>query len=74
MFVLIILLVVAFIFWSQNEQTIVLNYLIARTELSVAAAVTIFTGLGFILGLVFSLLWKLVRMMKPKDQPAKELV
>lgn len=73
-FVLIILLVVAFIFWSQNEQTIVLNYLIARTELSVAAAVTIFTGLGFFLGLVFSLLWKFVRMIKPKNQPTKELM
>jgi len=73
-FVLFILLVIAFIFWSQNGQTITLNYLIARTELSVAAAVSIFTTLGFVLGLLFSLLWKLVRMIKPKNQPYKETV
>jgi putative membrane protein len=55
--VFIILLAIAFIFGMQNEQTITLNYLIARTELSVAAAVSLFTSLGFFLGLLFSLFW-----------------
>ena len=73
-FVLVILLVIAFAFGSQNEQMITLNYLIARTELSVATAVSLFTGLGFILGLLFSLLWKFVRIIKPKNQSPKELV
>lgn len=72
-FLLLILLVIAFIFWSQNDQAITLNYLIARTELSVAAAVTIFTTLGFVLGLLFSLLLKLIRMIRPKNQPSQEL-
>ena len=69
---LFILLAIAFVFGSQNEQTISLNYLIARAELSVAAAVSLFTTLGFILGLLFSLLWKFVRLIKPKNQPSKE--
>jgi putative membrane protein len=73
-FVFIILLAIAFIFGSQNEQTITLNYLIARTELSVAAAVSLFTTVGFLLGLIFSLLLKFLRMIKPKNQPSKELV
>jgi putative membrane protein len=68
------LLAIAFVFGSQNEQTITLNYLIARTELSVAAAVSLFTTVGFLLGLIFSLLWKFIRMIKPKNQPSKELV
>ena len=34
--IVIILLAFAFIFGSQNPQTITLNYLIARSELSVA--------------------------------------
>jgi putative membrane protein len=72
--VLLILLSIAFIFGSQNEQMLTLNYLIARTELSVAAAVSLFTTLGFLLGLIFSLLWKFVRMIKPKNQPLKESV
>ena len=71
---LFILLAIAFVFGSQNEQTITLNYLIARADLSVAAAVSLFTTLGFILGLLFSLLWKLIRAIKPKNQPSKELV
>ena len=73
-FVFIILLAIAFIFGSQNEQTITLNYLIARTELSVAAAVSLFTTVGFLLGLIFSLLLKFLRMIKPKNQPSKEVV
>jgi putative membrane protein len=73
-FVFIILLAIAFIFGSQNEQTLTLNYLIARTELSVAAAVSLFTTLGFLLGLIFSILLKFLRMIKPKNQPSKESV
>ncbi|MDO6446068.1 LapA family protein [Colwellia sp. 1_MG-2023] len=44
-----------------------LNYLIARTEISVATAVSLFTTIGFFLGIFFSLLWKFVRMVKPKS-------
>ncbi|WP_241242351.1 hypothetical protein [Thalassotalea sp. G2M2-11] len=46
---------------------ITLNYLIARTELSVAAAVSLFTVIGFILGLLFAVLWKLVKVLKFKS-------
>ena len=63
------LLLVAFIFGSQNDQMITLNYLIARTHLSVAEAVSLFTILGFFLGLLFALLWKLLRKIKPKTHP-----
>ena len=73
-FVLFILLAIAFVFGSQNEQTITLNYFIARAELSVAAAVSLFTTLGFVLGLLFSLLWKFIRVLKPKTPPSKESV
>ncbi|GAA5137105.1 lipopolysaccharide assembly protein LapA domain-containing protein [Thalassotalea piscium] len=66
LFIIIILLIVAFIFGSQNDQSLTLNYLIARTEMTVAAAVSLFTTLGFFLGLLFALLWKLVRRIKPK--------
>ena len=72
--VFIILLSIAFIFGMQNEQTITLNYLIAKSQLSVAAAVSLFTTLGFFLGLLFSLFWKFIRMIKPKNQPSKEVV
>lgn len=64
---MIALLVIAFIFGSQNNQIITLNYMIARTELPVAAAVSLFTIIGFFLGIFFSLLWKFIRMVKPKS-------
>ncbi|XQW86625.1 lipopolysaccharide assembly protein LapA domain-containing protein [Thalassotalea piscium] len=64
--VIILLLVVAFIFGSQNEQTLTLNYLIARTEITVAAAVSLFTVIGFLLGLLFAFMWSLIRRVKPK--------
>ncbi|MGB2739608.1 MAG: lipopolysaccharide assembly protein LapA domain-containing protein [Cognaticolwellia sp.] len=60
----LMLLAIAFIFGSQNDQTFTLNYLIAKTNISVAEAVGIFTSLGFILGLLFALIWKLLSMMK----------
>jgi len=59
------LLTIAFIFGSQNDQVLTLNYLIAKTNLSVAAAVSLFTTIGFMLGLLFALFWKLVKMIKP---------
>ena len=61
----LILLAIAFIFGSQNDQILTLNYLVAKTNLSVAAAVSLFTSLGFLLGLLFALFWKLLRMIKP---------
>lgn len=64
---MIALLVIAFIFGSQNNQVITLNYMIARADLSVAAAVSLFTTIGFFLGIFFALLWKFIRMVKPKS-------
>ena len=64
---MLMLLLVAFIFGSQNDQMISLNYLIARAEMSVAAAVSLFTTIGFVLGLLFALLWKLLKAFKPKS-------
>ena len=58
------LLIVAFIFGSQNEQILTLNYLIAQTQMTVAAAVSIFTALGFIIGILVTILWRLIRRSK----------
>ena len=66
----LLLLAVAFIFGSQNDQMLTLNYLIAKTNLSVAAAVSLFTTIGFVLGLLFALFWKLLRMIKPTKNVA----
>jgi putative membrane protein len=60
----LILLSIAFVFGSQNDQIISLNYLVARVELSMAAAVSLFTIIGFILGLLATLLWRLIRKGK----------
>ncbi len=70
----LILLAIAFVFGSQNDQVLTLNYLIAKTNLSVAAAVSLFTSIGFVLGLLFALWWKLLRMIKPakNSQPTVE--
>ena len=69
--IILLLLVVAFIFGSQNDQTLTLNYLIARTEITVAGAVSLFTLIGFVLGILFSFLWKIVKRIKSKrsNQP-----
>ena len=64
LFFILILLAIAFVFGSQNEQLITLNYLVARTEMSVAAAMSLFTGLGFSLGLLITILWRIVRKSK----------
>lgn len=63
-FLVLILLSIAFIFGSQNDQIISLNYLVAKVELSMAAAVSLFTTIGFVLGLLATLLWRLIRKGK----------
>jgi len=63
-FLALILLSIAFVFGSQNEQIISLNYLVAKVELSIAAAVSLFTVIGFILGLLTTLLWRMIRKSK----------
>lgn len=60
----LILLAIAFVFGSQNEEVISLNYLIARVELSIATAVSLFTAMGFVLGLLATILWRLIRKGK----------
>ncbi|WP_246028854.1 lipopolysaccharide assembly protein LapA domain-containing protein [Litorilituus sediminis] len=64
LFLIIVLIAIAFIFGSQNEQMLTLNYLIARSEMTVAAAVSLFTGIGFVLGLLITILWRLIRKGK----------
>ncbi|MEI6895218.1 MAG: lipopolysaccharide assembly protein LapA domain-containing protein [Colwellia sp.] len=64
LFFILILLAIAFIFGSQNDQLITLNYLVARTDITVAAAVSLFTGLGFMLGLLVTILWRIIRKSK----------
>ncbi len=60
----LIFLAIAFIFGSQNDQVLTLNYLIAKTQMPVAAAVSLFTAIGFVLGLLFALFWKFFAMIK----------
>lgn len=64
---MVVLLLIAFVFGSQNEQVIALNYLIAKADISVAMAVSIFTVLGFFLGILFMIL---LRLFKPRKQKA----
>ena len=64
LFFILVLLAIAFIFGSQNDQLLTLNYLVARTEITVAAAVSLFTGLGFMLGLLVTIVWRIVRKSK----------
>jgi len=63
-FLVLTLLIIAFIFGSQNGQIISLNYLVAKVDLSIAAAVSLFTAIGFLLGLLSTLLWRLIRKGK----------
>jgi len=63
---LIILLTIAFIFGSQNDQVITLNYLIARIDISVAMAVSLFTVIGIFIGILMMLMWKFSRVVKKK--------
>ncbi len=64
LFFIIALVAIAFIFGSQNDQLLMLNYLVARTEMTVAAAMSLFTGIGFVLGLLVTILWRLIRKGK----------
>ena len=64
--IVITLLAFAFIFGSQNPKTITLNYLIARSELSVAQAVSIFTVIGIFIGVLVTLMWRVSRKLKLK--------
>jgi putative membrane protein len=64
LFLVLIFLAIAFVFGSQNEQIISLNYLIARVELSTATAVSLFTTIGFVLGVLVTILWRLIRKGK----------
>lgn len=63
---------IAFIFGTQNEQTIELNYIIARSNISVAMAVSIFTFIGFVIGMFtmfsFMLRRKIKRISKQTNQ------
>lgn len=65
---LFVLLAIAFIFGSQNEQIIELNYLVAKTEITVAAAVSIFTLLGTFIGVLFSVSFSIHRKLKRKQK------
>jgi putative membrane protein len=69
--VMLLLLAIAFIFGSQNSQLITLNYMVARAEITVAQAVSLFTLLGFILGLMFALLWTLLRSLRARKKLPK---
>ncbi len=61
---MLILLAIAFVFGSQNEQIISLNYLIAKVDLSIAAAVSLFTVIGISIGILVTILWRLIRKGK----------
>ena len=73
--VLFVFLAIAFVFGSQNEQIIELNYIIARSNISVAMAVSIFTFIGFIIGvfamLSFSISRKIKRFKDKTNAPAQ---
>lgn len=66
----LILLAIAFIFGSQNDQVLTLNYLVAKAEMPVAAAVSLFTAIGFVLGLLFALIWKFFAIVKKSKSQA----
>lgn len=72
LFLILFLLFVAFIFGSQNEQTFTLNYMIAKTEMSVAQAVSLFTVIGIVIGFLLSLLGRLIKAVKPKKAPLQD--
>jgi len=68
--IVLLILAIAFIFGSQNPQTFTLNYMIARTELSVAQAVSLFTVLGIVIGILVTLMWRISRVIKSKRKLA----
>jgi putative membrane protein len=62
--VLFVFLAIAFVFGSQNDQLIELNYIIARSELRVAQAVSIFTFIGFVIGVFTMFIFMMTRKLK----------
>jgi len=70
--VMLFLLLIAFIFGSQNDQDIMLNYLVARTQMSVATAVSLFTVIGIFIGLSLALLWRFSRAIKRNASSANK--
>lgn len=66
--ILFALVVIAFAFGSQNNGMITLNYFIARTEMSIASAVSLFTFIGFLLGIFTTVLWRLLSRMKKRSK------
>jgi len=70
--IVLVISAIAFIFGSQNPQTITLNYMIARTELSVAQAVSLFTVLGIVIGILVTLMWRISRVIKSKRKLASQ--
>ncbi|WP_286261422.1 lipopolysaccharide assembly protein LapA domain-containing protein [Thalassotalea atypica] len=67
LFFVFVLLTIAFIFGSQNDQLITINYIVAKANIPVAMAVSVFTTLGFFLGLLTILLWKLIKPFRRKS-------
>ena len=55
---------IAFVFGTQNEQIIELNYIIARANISVAMAVSIFTLIGFVMGILTMISFMFGRKLK----------
>jgi lipopolysaccharide assembly protein A len=75
LFFLVILIAVAFVFGTQNNQIISLNYFIARVELSVAQAVSLFTLIGIFIGVFITISWRVKRaMIKRKKTKVKNKV
>ncbi|WDE08270.1 DUF1049 domain-containing protein [Thalassomonas viridans] len=72
-FFILILFAVAFIFASQNNQVVELNYLIALAKLTVAQMVSLFTAIGFLLGLLVALLWKFVSALGGKKTLSQDM-
>ncbi|MDN3652708.1 LapA family protein [Thalassotalea ponticola] len=69
--VLFVFVAIAFVFGTQNDQIIQLNYIIAKSRMSVAMAVSLFTLIGFIIGVLtmFSVMLsrKIKRMRKTNN-------
>ena len=46
--------------------------MIAKTEMSVAQAVSLFTVIGIVIGFLLSLLGRLIKAVKPKKAPLQD--
>ncbi|WDE09624.1 DUF1049 domain-containing protein [Thalassomonas haliotis] len=72
-FFILILFAIAFIFATVNNQVVDLNYLIAVAKPTVAQMVSLFTGIGFFLGLLTALLWKFVSALGGKKSSSEDI-